>query len=53
MIYTLDYLKQEADRIQASWDGTDAGIAEDRAHAAKELEEKIKEIEAIIEELDI
>lgn len=53
MIYTIDWLKKEAEEIQAAWDGTDAGVKEERAHAAKELEEKLQEVEELIEELGL
>ena len=52
-IYTLDWLKKEAEEIQGQWDGDFPGLAEDRAHAAKELEDKLKEVEALVEELGI
>ena len=60
-IYTLDYLKTEAEGISGHWNGEDTRYVdhngeartEDDASAAGELLEKIKEVEALIEELGI
>lgn len=61
MIYTLDYLKKEAEGIAGYWNGkseryvdhTGEPRTEDDAQAASELLDKIKEVEALIEELSI
>lgn len=52
-IYTLEYLKQEAEEIVGAWNGDNPGTQEDRAHVANQLLEKITEIEALISELHI
>jgi hypothetical protein len=61
MIYTLEYLKKEAEGIVGHWNGSDerfidaSGEArtEEDAQAAQELLEKIKEVEELIEELSL
>jgi len=61
IIYTLDYLKNEAKGIADYWDGKsetfiggDGEIhSEDQAYAANELLVKIEEIEEIVKELHI
>ena len=61
MIYTLEYLKKEAEGIAGSWNGesdrftdqTGETRTEDDAHAAEELLTKLKEVEQLIEELHI
>ena len=45
-------IKEWAEEIEASWDGKDSGRAEDNSHAAKEILEKIKEIEELINEIN-
>jgi len=60
-IYTLSWLKKEAEGISGHWNGSDAQYidhdgetrTEDDASAATELLEKIEEIEALIDELGI
>lgn len=61
MIYTLDWLKKEAEGITGHWDGgsehfVDASgepRTEEDVQAAEELLEKIKDIENLIEELGL
>lgn len=61
MIYTLEYLKKEAKGIAGSWNGEDNRFIDhtgesrtgDDADVANELLDKIKEVEALIEELSI
>lgn len=60
MIYTLEFLKKGAAGIQAAWNGEDDTFYyEDTKYdecavgAAKELEEKIAEIEELISELGL
>lgn len=52
MIYTLDYLQQEAEQIAGAWNGkTEQG--EEQAQAANELLEKLAEIKELVAELGI
>lgn len=61
MIYTLDYLKQEAELIAGHWNGSDekyvdgSGEArtEEEAGMAVDLLTKIKEIEELVKTLGI
>lgn len=61
MIYTLEWLKKEAEMISGYWNGEDARYVdgngdvrtEDDVNAASELLEKIAEIEELIKELGI
>jgi hypothetical protein len=48
---SLDYFKKELEEIVAAWDGKDSGLLEDRAVAAKELQEKCDEMRNLIAEL--
>lgn len=60
-IYTLDYLKTEAEGISGHWNGEDDNYIDHNGDARKEYDatiagdllEKIKEVEALIEELGI
>ena len=60
-IYTLDYIEQEAQRIQGMWNGSDEKMnydgdsvdAEYFVNGAKELEKKLKEVRTLIMELSI
>ena len=60
-IYTLDWLKEQANTIAPFWDGKNETFiggdgeiySEEQAYAANELLEKIKEIEAILPELNL
>jgi len=52
----MEYLKQlksQLEGISGNWNGDESGTAEDRAHAADEAIEKINELEALLEELNI
>lgn len=49
----LDDLRIEAEVISGMWDGDAPGTAEDRAHAADELTDKIDDIKDLIAELDL
>jgi hypothetical protein len=59
-IYTLEWIKDQARNISSSWNGQDDTFqyedeirpAED-AEAALELLDKVREVEALIEELGI
>jgi hypothetical protein len=61
MIYTLDYLKKEAELIASYWNGGDEKFVDgtgeirtsDDAEIAVELLEKIKEVEELKEALNI
>jgi len=60
MIYTLNYLREQAKGIQAAWNGKDDSFSfegesytEDSVHAAKSLEETLDLLEELIHELDI
>lgn len=61
MIYTLDWLKKEAEGIVGHWNGSDENFidasgeprTEDDVQVATELLEKIKEIDALTEELGL
>jgi hypothetical protein len=58
-VYTLEWVKKEAEGISGHWNGEDAQYidhdgdvrTEDDAHAAQELLEKLAEVEALMEEL--
>lgn len=52
MIWTLDYIKQEMDEVAGQWNGDDSGKLEEDAQIAKEVLEKVAEIEALLTELD-
>ncbi len=60
-IYTLDWIKQEALLVSGYWNGSDHkyidGCGETRteedAEAARELLDKLKEVEDLIKELGI
>lgn len=60
-IYTLEYLKKEAELISGYWNGSDEQYldgngdvrTEDDVQAATELLEKISEIEELVKELSI
>lgn len=49
---TLEQIKKWAEDISGSWNGDNSGSAEDRAHQANEILEKIAELETLIEEMD-
>ncbi len=60
MIYTLDWLDQEAKAIQAAWNGEDESfvyegerLPMEMAEAAKDLENKLKEVRELVEELGL
>ena len=61
MIYTLEYLRKEAEGITGNWNGTDDHLIDangnarhaDDVQTAEELLEKITEIEELIKELEI
>jgi hypothetical protein len=42
-------LEKEAGEISGSWNGDEAGLAEDRAHAADEIVGKVKELKEELE----
>lgn len=60
-IYTLEYIKKEAQLIAGHWngeserfvDGNGEPRTEDEAHAASELLDKIAEVEVLLAELGI
>lgn len=49
---SLIEIKQWAENIAGSWNGDNAGIAEDRAGQANEILEAIKNLEELIAEMD-
>ena len=60
MILTIDYLKKEAEGIQAAWNGEDARFNyegdvfnEEDVQAAQELEEKLVEVVKLAKELGL
>lgn len=61
MIYTLDFLKKEAELIAGHWNGeseryTDGNgdiRTEEEAQAASELMETLKQVEELVKELGI
>lgn len=53
MIYTLSYLKEQANEIAAAWDGTTDGKPEEDRGYAEELLERITEIEELIKVLHL
>ncbi len=61
MIYTLEWLKKEAEEITGHWNGSDEHFVdasgeprtEEDVQGATELLEKIKEIEVLIKELGL
>lgn len=60
MIHTLEWLRKEAQGIQAAWNGEsetfyyeDTKYDEGAVQAAKELEEYIKKIDELTEELSL
>ena len=61
MIYTLEYLKQEAEGIAGHWNGEDARFvdasgevrSEEDVQNAEDLLENIEDIEKLIKELGI
>lgn len=52
-ILTLDFIKQECEETEAAWNGDEAGIMEDRAHAAHDALELIAQLEELLKELDM
>jgi len=62
MIYTLEYLEQEAKKIQGAWNGKDKTMMLDGdivhdpeyfVNGAKDLEEKLQEVRTLIRGLGI
>lgn len=49
---TLEQIKKWAEDIAGSWNGDEAGSAEERAGQANEILEKVAELEVLIEEMD-
>lgn len=49
---TLLELKREMEDIQGQWNGDDAGRAEDRAVTARDVVDRIDEIEKLLSDLD-
>lgn len=45
-------LKKEAEEISGNWNGDDPGYAEDQAHIANDIIEKVDELLDLIKELD-
>lgn len=52
MIWTLDFIKQEMDEIAGAWNGDESGKQEEDAETAKEVLEKVAEIEELLRSLD-
>ena len=60
MIYTLDYIEKEAQKIQGAWNGKDERfmyegemLPAEYVDTAKELEEKIAEVRELITALSL
>lgn len=60
MIYTIEYLKKAAEGICGAWNGSDSRFTyegeiytDEAVGAAKELIQKLAEIEELIEELNL
>lgn len=60
MIYTLDYLRKEAQGIQAAWNGSDEKFiydgdvfTEEGVNKAIELEQKLEEVQWLVNELGL
>jgi hypothetical protein len=61
MIYTLEWIKKEANLISGYWNGSDESFidgngdsrTEEDVNAAQELLKKIEEVEALVKELGI
>lgn len=60
MIYTIDYLKKEAEGIIGSWNGSDEKwthegdfMTEEDVNLADDLLDKIKEVEELASELHL
>lgn len=49
--FGLDKLKEQLEEVAGEWDGDNAGALEERAMAAKEAEEKVRELEDLLEEV--
>lgn len=49
---TLEQIKKWAEEISGSWNGDNSGSAEDRAHQANEILEKVAELEQFISDID-
>lgn len=59
-IYTIEWLKREAKSIYSAWNGQDSTFIyegdiypAEQADTAKELLEKLEEVEALIKELSL
>lgn len=59
-IYTLDWIRKEAEGINSAWDGKGSTFMyegdiypAEQADTAKELLEKLDEVEALIKELSL
>lgn len=61
MIYTLEYIKKEAEGVASYWNGSDDKFVdssgdvrtEDDVNTAEEIIEKVEELEHLIKELGI
>lgn len=61
MIYTLDYLEQEAENIAGHWNGKDEYFvdangdkrSDEEAQAASELADELKKVRELVAELQI
>lgn len=52
MIWTLDAIKQEMDEVAGLWNGDESGKLEEDAQTAKEVLDKVAEIEELLKSLD-
>lgn len=49
---TLENIKKYAEEVQASWNGDEAGIQEDRYNIASDVLEAVKNLEELLAELN-
>jgi len=48
----IKHIRADMETIAGDWDGDESGSLEDRAHAANDVLEKLKELEELLKELD-
>ena len=49
---TLEQIKKWAEEISGQWDGDKPGRAEDRAHQAQDVIDKVEELSILINEME-
>ena len=52
MIEALLKLKKDCEEISGNWNGDNSGLAEDKAHCAHDIIEKVDELVELINELN-